>query len=176
VIAYKFLRPGGSTIFSGFRWPLPEPGEPGPWVEASSVEPCRSGIHACRVLDLPYWIAPELYELELDGETVELEHKLVATRGRLLRRIEAWDDTASVDYTLACAERARELATSAEPAVARWADIAEATVPAGPAPLGFMAARIAEEIDGTEGYRRERLRQARWLADRLQLEGAIGTT
>lgn len=175
MIAYKFLRPGGSTIFSGFRWVLPEAGEPGPWVEAATVEACRSGVHGCRVRDLPYWIAPELYELELDGDTVELGHKLVAARGRLLRRVEAWDEEASGEYTRMCADRARELAASAEPAVARWADIAEATVPAGPAPLGFMAARIAEEVDGPEGYRRERLLQARWLAERLQLEGEIDT-
>jgi len=175
VIAYKFLRPGGSTIFSGFRWTLPGAGEPGPWVQAPLVEPCRSGIHACRVLDLPYWIAPELYEIELDGETVELEHKLVATRGRLLRRIEAWHDTTSGDYARDCAERARELAGSSAPALARWAEIAEATVPAGPAPLGFMAARIAEEVEGPDGYRRERHRQARWLAERLQLAGDPGT-
>ena len=37
VIAYKFLRADGSTVFSGFRWPLPGD-EPGAWVEAA-VDP-----------------------------------------------------------------------------------------------------------------------------------------
>nr|MBA2295587.1 hypothetical protein [Actinomycetota bacterium] len=39
----------------------------------------------------------------------------------------------------------------------------------GPALLGFMAARIAQERDGDEGYRAERARQAAWLTDRLGL-------
>ena len=51
MIAYKFLRPDGTGVFTGFSWPLPN-GGPGRWVEAN-VEPCRSGIHACRPEHLP---------------------------------------------------------------------------------------------------------------------------
>ena len=53
--AFKFLTADGSGVFSGFAWPLPD-GAPGAWVE-SEVDPCRSGIHACRPSDLPYWLA-----------------------------------------------------------------------------------------------------------------------
>ena len=49
--AYEFLADDGSGIFSRFDWPLPN-GGPGGWVE-SEVDPCRSGVHACRVVDLP---------------------------------------------------------------------------------------------------------------------------
>jgi predicted component of type VI protein secretion system len=35
-----------------------------------------------------------------------------------------------------------------------------------------IAARIAEEISGREGYRAERARQASWLAARLGLRGS----
>src|SRR5687768_12848384 len=68
VIGYKFLRSDGTSLFTGFRWPLPEAGRPGSWVEATggrpegqgggkdTVAPCRSGIHACRPADLPPWI------------------------------------------------------------------------------------------------------------------------
>ena len=35
--------------------------------------------------------------------------------------------------------------------------------------LGFVAARIAEEISGPDGYRAERTRQAEWLVERLAL-------
>ena len=45
----------------------------------------------------------------------------------------------------------------------------EPSVPEGGALLGFVAARIAEEIDGEDGYRRERASQADWLTKRLAL-------
>ena len=66
MIAYKFLRPDGTGVFTGFSWPLPN-GGPGPWVEAH-VDPCRSGIHACRPEHLPLWAGHVLYEVELSGE------------------------------------------------------------------------------------------------------------
>ena len=59
------------------------------WVEAP-VEPCRSGIHACRPGDLPMWVADELYEIELAGEIVHERTKVVAPRARLLRRVDAY--------------------------------------------------------------------------------------
>ncbi len=76
MIAYKFLRPDGTGVFTGFRWPLPD-GGPGAWVE-SDVQPCRSGIHACRPEHLPLWIGRALYEIELDGDVVEELEALLA--------------------------------------------------------------------------------------------------
>jgi hypothetical protein len=84
VIAYKFLRSDGTGVFTRFRWPLPN-GGPGAWVDAH-IDPCVSGIHACRLADLPLWAGRTLYEIELDGEVLEESMKVVATRGRLLRR------------------------------------------------------------------------------------------
>ena len=42
-------------------------------------------------------------------------------------------------------------------------------MPEGPALLGFVAARIAEEISGADAYHAERRRQAEWLAARIGL-------
>jgi hypothetical protein len=173
VIAYKFLHPDGTSLFSGFRWPLPEDGRPGPWVEAI-IDPCRSGVHACRQQDLPIWVGPALYELELDGEIAEQRSKVVAARGRILKTVGAWDDRTRDEYTRMCADRARELALVAERPLPDWAEVAEAAVPEGPALLGFVAARIAGEIDGPDGYHRERRAQARWLVDRLGLGQGSG--
>jgi hypothetical protein len=167
VIAYKFLRPDGTSVFTGFRWPLPD-GGPGEWVEAG-VDPCHSGIHACRPADLPLWAGRVLYEVELDGEIVEQPMKLVGARGRLVRRIEAWDDRMRDVYTRTCADRAHELARSASPPLGEWEAVIEPSIPEGPALLGFAAARIAEEVSGIEGYRAERARQTEWLVDRLGL-------
>jgi hypothetical protein len=168
VIAYKFLRPDGTSLFTSYRWPLPA-GEPGEWVEAP-VEPCRSGIHACRPPDLPFWVAASLYEIELDGEVVEQRTKLVAPRARLLRRVEAWDDELRDAYTRMCADRAHELALGASPPLDDWDAVVEPSFPEGPALLGFVAARIAEERSGPEAYHAERARQTDWMVERLRLE------
>jgi hypothetical protein len=168
VIAYKFLRANGASPFTGFRWDLPN-GGPGPWVEAQ-VEPCRSGIHGLRLSDLPLWAGKTLWEIELDGEVREERSKVVASRGRLLRRIDAWDDDLRAEFTRMCADRAHELANSVSPALTNWEAVVEPSIPEGPALLSFVAARIAEEIGGSEAYHAERARQAGWLAERLGLE------
>jgi hypothetical protein len=169
MIAYKFLRPEGTTVFSPFRWPLPVDGGPGPWVEAPVV-PCRSGIHACRRSDLPYWVGPQLFEIELDGEIVAERTKVVAPRGRLLRRLMIWEDELSDAFTRDCAEHAHRIAR-AEPELAAWDAGIDASIPEGPAMLGFMAAAIAEQRGGLAAYLAERARQAGWLAERLAVSG-----
>jgi hypothetical protein len=165
VKAYKFLRSDGSTVFSEFRWPLPSD-TPGGWI-AAPVDPCRSGIHACRSSDLPYWVGRTLYEIEIDGEVVEERTKVIASRGRLLRRITGWEDGVRDAYTRMCADRAHELARGGS--LDAWDAGIESSVPDGPAVLGFMAAAIAEQRGGIDAYRAERARQARWLTERLGL-------
>jgi hypothetical protein len=165
VNAYKFLRLDGTGVFTSFAWPLPS-ADPGRWVR-SDLDPCRSGIHACRPGQLPLWLGHALYEIELDGQIVDDAMKLVAERGRLLRRIEAWDEEAYGDYTRMCADRAHELATAH--GLDSWDAVIEPSVAEGGALLGFVAARIAEQIDGVAGYHRERASQADWLVERLQL-------
>jgi hypothetical protein len=168
VIGYKFLRADRTGAFTRFPWPLPDAGGPGAWVEAPVV-PCRSGIHACRVADLPLWLGRELYEVELAGEIVEERTKVVASRARLVRRVDAWDDALRAAYTRDCADRAHELVRAGGERVAGWDEVIEPSVPEGPALLGFVAARIAEQRDGADAYRAERARQVAWLAGRLGL-------
>lgn len=165
--AYKFLRADGGSVFTGFRWMLPN-GRPGEWVDAQ-VDPCRSGIHACRVSDLPLWAGRALYEIELDGDIVEQRNKVVASRGRLLKRVQAWDELRDA-YTRMCADRAHELALEHDPPLENWDAVVEPSVREGPALLGFVAARIAEEISGVDAYHAERARQTDWLIERLGLE------
>ncbi len=170
MITYKFLRRDGTSPFAAFRWPLPRR-VPGDWVEAVEDRAvlCRSGIHACRLADLPFWANDELYEIELDGDVVEQPTKVIAPRGRLVRRVDAWNDQLRADYTRMCADRALELAQSASPPLDDWAAVVEPSVPEGPALLGFVAARISEKISGAAAYDDERARQADWLARNLQL-------
>ena len=168
MIAYKFLRRDGTGVFTRHAWPLPAGTRPGGWVEAP-VDPCRSGIHACRLGDLPLWLGSELYEIELGGDIVEERTKVVASRGRLLRRIDAWDEALGRAFMDDCAARALAMVRAAAPALDRWrADVAPQPGE-GPAMLGFVAARVAEEGAGPAAYRSERARQVAWLAARLGL-------
>jgi hypothetical protein len=154
VKAYKFLLPGRIALFSGIEWPEDA------WVEAEGpVEPCRRGVHACRVEELPYWLADELWVIELDGEILPDELKLVAARGRLVERVEAWDEQAQREFREACARRAamhaadelreaelEDLAAAVE-AAADTAALAEAETAAAAAAYArgkVDAARLAE--------------------------------
>ena len=112
--AYKFLRPGAIGPFSGVRWPTPRGSAPGPWVDADGAPiRCRRGVHACRLQDLPWWLAEELWEAELTGDIVAYPHKVAGPRGRLVRRVDGWTGAARRDYVHACAWRARDRALEA---------------------------------------------------------------
>ena len=113
MLAYKFTRPGAVSPFSRFSWPMPAGGRPGEWVQASESLPCRAGIHACRPAQLPYWLAAELWAIELDGEVVETADKVVARRGRLVEAVGAWTGGGAAAFAADCAFRARDLATEA---------------------------------------------------------------
>jgi glycosyltransferase involved in cell wall biosynthesis len=109
MIVYKFLRAGRIGPFSAFQWP-----EPGVWVYAPrDPAACRRGIHACRPGDLPWWLADELWEIELAGQVEPDEHKVIATAGRLRAQIDAWTPACAQEYADACAWRARDRAVQA---------------------------------------------------------------
>lgn len=109
MIAYKFLRSGRIGPLSAFQWP-----EPGVWVHAPrDLLVCNRGIHACRTSDLPWWLADELWEIELDGHVQPDEHKIIAPSGRLRSQIEAWTPACAQEYADACAWRAQERAAQA---------------------------------------------------------------
>ncbi len=114
MLAFKFLRPGGIGPFSGVRWPPPGPGGPGDWLIAAAHGPlCVAGVHACDIDHLACWLAAELWLVELAGEITPSKTKIVAARGRLVRRVEGWDRAAAVAFAEACAGRARDLACEA---------------------------------------------------------------
>lgn len=106
MIAYKFLRDGRVGPFSGMRWP-----ETGEWLAAADAgRTCEGRVHACRVEDLAEWMDHELWRVELDGDVAVDCGKLVAQRGRLVERIEAWDAELMAQFAEACALRARDAA------------------------------------------------------------------
>jgi hypothetical protein len=109
VIALKFLSTGRRGRFSGFRWP-----GAGVWVVPPAARsPCRRGVHACRVQDLPWWLDEELWDIELEGDVVVGRHKLLAPAGRLVSRVDAWTPGVAHQFGVACAWRARDHAVRA---------------------------------------------------------------
>jgi len=126
--AYKFLRPGRRGLISAFEWPAPGASS---WLEAAPgpLVACRNGLHACRVEDLAYWIAGELWEVELDGELIEAPDAIVARRARLVRPIEAWSAGAPKLFARGAAARAR------------------AHVDACALPAGHLARQYAEQAE-----------------------------
>lgn len=111
--AYKFLDHRHRAVFSGFGWPVPAPGEEaGPWVETASVQPCRQGIHGCRLSDLGFWLNEALWEIELEGDVVAHGTKVVSRRGRLRRLIPEWAGGVARELMEATSFRARDHAVA----------------------------------------------------------------
>jgi len=175
MIAYKFLRSGRVGPFSGFPWP-----EPDVRVHtATEVAVCRRGIHACRPGDLPWWLADELWEIELDGPVQVEEHKIVAAAGRLRSRIEAWTPACAQEYAYACAWRAQGGAVAARRladeipetriSLTIAGDGAVRALTGAPPTSAYIAAHAEMRADGPAGYAAERAWQSQWLVDRLGL-------
>ena len=160
----KFLRPGRVGPYSRVVWPAP-----GEWLESEAEsELCKRGIHAVLPDVLSRWVAEELWFVELDGAELAASGILVAPRGRLVARVEEWNDETAREFARACAThvahvtegRAGEYAADANAsAETAGADFTATTV-------AYMAAHAAE-AQSPGDFEAERLWQSRWLADRL---------
>ena len=105
VAAYKFMRPGARSPFTEFTWPV------GEWVDApGELALCHNGIHACRADALPRWLSDELWLVELEDVEVEHDGLLLARRGRLVERVDAWNEEASRELARSCAAVITQLA------------------------------------------------------------------
>lgn len=168
-LAYKFTKPGAVSPFTGFEWPV------GEWVEAEGeVGLCVSGIHACRAEALPRWLDDELWRIELDGIEKELDGLVVARRGRLLDRIEAWDRETSRELAHSCVARAVEFADRIPDELVRRRTtmitaIADSPDPSATALTMYTTAHMFDDVE-LGSYYDERRRQAEWLRERLGLD------
>jgi len=104
MLALKFLDEGGAGPYSGFHWPLPKDGKPGKWVKAEGdLIACVNGIHACTLEQALDWFRPECYVIELAGKVVDEDDKLVARKGRLIRRVGEWNEKSQRLFAADCA-------------------------------------------------------------------------
>lgn len=174
--AYKFLTDGRSP-FTGRAWPRPDTTGGGAWMEADGqLGLCVNGIHACTASQAPFWLTDELWAVELDGEIVETDVAVLASRARLAEPVAAWNMETRVAFCTDCAMRAqqRTIRPESQPLVDRivaWA-------PGGwAASVGYWAAVLAGETaagrrdgpDYEQAFAAERAEQAAWLTSALEL-------
>lgn len=181
MIAYKFLSDAGTGRFSEARWPLPTDAAPGAWLSAAlPLVPCVHGLHALRSHQLPFWLDQQLWELELDGQVIECTSMLVAERGRLLRRVERWNQAG---WEALCAfgrERTQanlaRVAQEAPTQVERarfYAREVDSFIGLGAYPTALYVAAVAAHVGSPlapeAAYQAERAEQARFLSGYLGL-------
>ena len=151
MIAYKFLSCGAVGLFSGFRWPTPSAtDEPGPWVAIEGgLLPGRNGVHACAPGELVGWIDDELWVVELAGAIEEHDGVLLASRARLLRRLEQWTAETAREFAEACVFSTLDAAVVA---LRRSGDHATAAELAGLVDFVELEARAAEAAASREDF------------------------
>ena len=102
--ALKFLAEGAVGPYSEFQWPKPRGSKPGKWAKATGeLNPCVNGIHATDWAHATRWLQAECYVIELRGESVEADDKLCYRAGRLVRRVESWDERSARLFATDCA-------------------------------------------------------------------------
>jgi hypothetical protein len=68
----------------------------------------QDGIFASPTAHLPLWIWEELWQVELGGEVTVRGHKLHASRGRLVRRVDSWSQRTAQRFAQDCARSAAQ--------------------------------------------------------------------
>lgn len=165
MIAYKFLSSGATGLFSRFAWPTPAADAPGQWVRVEGeIKHCLNGIHACPRAQLVEWLDDELWEIELDGPVLEADGELIAPAGRLIRRIESWNDEAARSFVGHCVERTVALAAESLVQAGREAE-AEALAAFRSRPEGEL-----KVLQLARGFHDDEASPVQFLADVVRLE------
>src|SRR5918999_850745 len=109
------------------------------------------------------WLTEELWRVELDGGEELTPGIMVAPRGRLLGRVEAWNDQTAREFARACAAHVQEHATGRAAGYAAEAAAAAEEAVAGDSAtrVGYMAAHAAEAMAPGGVSPRRRL-QSHW--------------
>jgi hypothetical protein len=165
MIAYKFLSSGSIGLFSRHVWPTPTADAPGEWVRVDGeIQPCLNGVHTCTRAQLVEWLDDELWEVELDGSVLEADGQLIAAAGRLIHRIESWNDEAARAFVDHCVESTVALA-------------AESLVQAGRETEAEALAAFRSQPDGeqqvlqlAQSFNDEEATPIQFLADVVRLE------
>jgi len=106
-ILFKVTGPNATPCHGGTgKWYKPHSQKrPGKWMPLiKDIYPCRKGYHVCEGQQILKWLGKELYEVEIRGEQIEQEDKIVAQQARLVRRIKNWNNRTASLWACDCAE------------------------------------------------------------------------
>jgi len=89
-------------------------GGTGKWVKGRArnvkgeLMPCRNGLHYCTRDQLVGWLGPQIWLFEdlSPDETVDGGDKMVTRKGRVVERLETWNDMTARLFAADCAEQA----------------------------------------------------------------------
>jgi hypothetical protein len=171
---YKFLKRGAVGAVSGFVWPR------GEWVTVEEpLEECRRGIHVLRGADLAYWLSDELWRIEYDGDVQPGSDCIIASRARLVERVDGWSESGGADRFARAAyehliEQTKSAAADKRELVEGIISDASKHLPKHSTALAAYCAAMGVgrmSDDGqTERYRRERAWQSEWIVRDLSLD------
>ena len=105
---YKVLAADGVSPQHGGsgKWFIPKGKRIGKWMPAiKDIQPCERGYHFVNIEQLPQWIGPTLYEIEVRGQVIHEADKSVAEQARLIRKVETWNAKNLRLYAADCAKR-----------------------------------------------------------------------
>jgi len=104
---YKVLASDGVSPHHGGsgKWFVPKGKRPGKWMPAiKDIQPCARGYHFVNLEQLPTWLGPTLYEVEVRGQVIHRADKSVAEQARLIRKVETWNEKTLWLFAADCAE------------------------------------------------------------------------
>jgi hypothetical protein len=137
---YKFLLRGSIAPFSRHVWRI------GEWVKTEGeLDACTNGVHLCRQADLPYWLADELWEVDVAGDRIEHAQKVVVRRARLRARVDGWPTPLGRSFARDCAWRVRDLAVD---------ELRRAAEPDADALAGCRSLRALGEVSAAASRKR----------------------
>ena len=144
---YKVLAADGISPQHGGsgKWFVPKGERVGKWMPAiKDISLCSRGYHFVTLEQLPQWIGPTLYEIEVRGQIIHESDKSVAEQARLVRRIETWNDKTLRLYAADCAEHVVDLYEKKYPTDTRLRKAIQAA-------RDFVKGKItAEELDAAK--------------------------
>ena len=116
---YKVLNSDGSCFWGGRgKWFLPRSKRPGKWIPpiGGMLSACSNGYHVLTLEQLPRWLGPSIFEVEVKGDGIQQPDKHLYPQARLIRKLGKWNDRAARIYACDCAEHVLGLFENRYPA------------------------------------------------------------
>jgi hypothetical protein len=126
-LLFKVLDLGGKCRNGGHgTWHLPHGSKPGKWMPKvkGEIEACVKGYHVCTIGQLLNWLGPEVFVVEVRGDSDRAADKSAHAQARLVS-CTYWNETNARLFAADCAERVLPLFEKVRPNDTRVRDCIE---------------------------------------------------